>query len=417
MKEPKDSLKTITVTQTEVAVGTLLDARLLFEPQIESGLMIKRLRLGLFLGGSSSEKEISLESGRHVYNNLDREKYDVLTIFVDSKHHFWQIPETLLWKNTARDIESSLVLGGAERIYWEDLKNLIDFAFSCLHGKYGEEAILGLFEIINIPNNGASVLGGALSMDKAVQRRLLLADGLNLPKYLTIESEIWNLESEKVSDQIEGKFGYPFMVKPSREGSSTALHKVKSRPEIEAALNDAFKYDNVVLAEEVLEGMELTTLVYGIDDLVQALPPTQLLKSGDFLTAEEKFLPGGAQMITPPPLPEELIRKIQEESVKAYRSLNLKVYSRIDSFLIGPGITSSYRKTYENVSRERFHSDIINNISQYKVVILEPNNPPAMTPSTALWLQAAEAGYHASQFLDIIIQISRQAHSQKLGPL
>lgn len=356
---------------------------------------MEKLKIGLFIGGSSSEKEISLESGRHVYNNLDGEKYDVRVIFVDSRHRFWSIVESQLWKNTAQDIEDSLLEQKTPRILWDNLKQFIDFAFISLHGKYGEEAILGLLEILNIANNGASVLGGALSMEKAVQRRLLVADGLNVPKYITVESGKWKVESEEIIRRTEGELGYPFMVKPSREGSSTALHKVKSRQEIGGAFSDAFKYDNVILAEEVLEGMELTTLVYGLGDEVKSLPPSQLQKAGDFLTASEKFLPGGARMITPPPLPQELIHKIQEGSIKAFRSLGLKVYSRIDSFLVGD----------------------LKTVDGSKVVILEPNNPPAMTPSTALWQQAAEAGYNASQFLDIIIQISLKAHQEKLGPL
>ena len=356
---------------------------------------MEKIRIGLFIGGSSSEKEISLESGRHVYNNLDREKYKVLPIFVDNSHRFWKTSEALLWKNTTQDLTDSLLTLGGERIFWEDLKSFTDFAFICLHGKFGEEAILGLLEILRIPNNGASVLGGALSMDKAVQRRLLAADGLNLPRHVVIDDRTWNQESRRMVERIEAELGYPFMVKPSREGSSTALHKVRSREEISLAFDDAFKYDNVIIIEEVLEGMELTTLIYGINDDIKALPPSQLLKSGDFLTAEEKFLPGGARMITPAPLSPELIQKIQNESIKVFKSLNLKIFSRIDSFLVGD------LKTVEGS----------------KVVILEPNNPPAMTPSTALWLQAAEAGYNASQFLDIIIDLSLKAHREKVGPL
>ncbi|MCL5004163.1 MAG: hypothetical protein M1352_02745 [Patescibacteria group bacterium] len=379
---------------------------------------MEKLKIGLFIGGSSSEKEISLESGRHVYNNLDREKYEVLPIFVDGRHHFWEIPESLLWKNTTKDIEGSIDAlsrlpleasgkwgetenkdrsGAAECIWWEDLKELIDFAFICLHGKFGEDAILGLFEILSIPNNGASVLGGALSMDKYRQRLVLRADGIEVPRFVPISiSEFRTPEQiESCKLKIENYLGYPFMVKPSREGSSTALHKVHNRQEIDGAFEDAFKFDNVILVEEVLKGMELTTAVYGIGNDVKALPPSQMYRHGDFLTAEEKFLPGGAQMVTPPPLPKELVEKIQAESIKTFRSLGLKVYSRIDSFLVGDSKT----------------------IEGSKVVILEPNNPPAMTPSTALWLQAAEAGLNASQFLDVIIKISLKAHSEKLGPL
>lgn len=347
-----------------------------------------KIRVGLFMGGASSEKEISLESARHVYNNLDREKYEVLPVFVDAQRHLWQIEESLLWKNTTTDIVSNLGSGGG-RIFYEELKGLIDFAFITLHGKYGEEAFPGLFEILHIPNNGASVLGGALSMDKYRQRKVLMAEGIKVPKHLGIDTRNWKQNAPELIEKVENEFGYPFIVKPSREGSSTALFKVKSAENFENAVEEAFLYDNLILVEEVLEGMELTTTVYGLGEDLRALPPSQLQKRGDYLTAEEKFLPGGARMITPPPLSEEIIRRIQDESVKAFKCLDLKIFSRIDSFWL----------------------------QDRGVVILEPNNPPAMTPSTALWLQAAEAGMNAGQFLDEIIRISLKAHSEKIGPL
>lgn len=350
--------------------------------------MSDKLRVGLFIGGASSEKEISLESGRHVYNSLDREKYEVTPIFVDDSFVLWRIEEGLLWKNTTTDLKDALPAGG-ERLFFEDLKTTIDYAFSCLHGKFGEDAFPGLLEILNLPSNCASVMGGSLSMDKYRQRLILKAAGLDVPKYVAIDNSKFKNQNSKVIEEVEEKIGYPVMVKPSREGSSTALHKAKDREELGAALSDAFNYDNLALVEEVLVGVELTTLVYGDSATAKALPPAELLKGGDFLTAQEKFLPGGAQMITPPRLPVEVIEQIKEASVKTFLSLSLKVYSRIDSFYV----------------------------PSRGVVILEPNNPPAMTPSTALWLEAAEEDMNATKFLDEIIRISLELHAAKLGPL
>ena len=388
MNEVKDNLKVVTTVTPivfQTGPGTVLHTLSQEQSHTELG---NKFRIGLFMGGASSEKEISLESARHVYNNLDREKYDIIPIFVDEKRHLWVVEESLLWKNTAADIVSALE-GASRSIFYDDLKSLIDFAFIALHGKFGEEAFPGLFEILGIPNNGASVLGGALSMDKYRQRGILTAEGIDVPKYVGIELESWKRDPVKVVEKIEQVLGYPFMVKPSREGSSTALFKVRIRDEIDKAFGDAFKYDNTILAEEVLAGTELTTLVYGLDEEVKALPPSELLKEGDFLTAEEKFLPGGARMITPPRLPEDAILRIKEVSIKVFKSLGLKIYSRIDSFWIGGR----------------------------GVVVLEPNNPPAMTPSTALWLQAAEAGFNTTKFLDELINISLKAHAGKIGPL
>lgn len=389
MKEIKDSLKTGLIT-TETK--TLVDlSKVKPNPEVQPGFGLNRpLKVGLFMGGASSEKEISLESARHVYNNLDREKYEVSPIFVDDRNRLYSVEEGLLWKNTTTDIKDSLSDGG-RRVFYEDLKNLIDFAFIALHGKFGEEAFPALFEILSIPNNGASVLGGSLSMDKYRQRLVLMANGVDVPKFIPVTASQFSVseEFEKCRLKIEHQLGYPFMVKPSREGSSTALHQVNSVDEIEAAFRSAFKFDNLILCEEVLNGKELTTVVYGLAPNIKALLPSELLKKGDYLTAAEKFLPGGAQMITPARLAEDDLEKVKKVSLVVFESLGLKIFSRIDSFWVeGRG-----------------------------VVVLEPNNPPAMTPSTALWLQAAEDGINAGQFLDEIISLGISAHAGKIGPL
>lgn len=344
---------------------------------------MNKLRVGLFLGGKSSEREISLESARHVYNNLDTEKYDITLLFMDSNNAVWEIGEPLLWMNTTVDIVAKLEKEGS-RIYYEDLKNLLDFAFIAMHGKYAEDAMQGLLEILNIPNNGAGVLGGALSMDKAMQKILLTKAGLFVPQY----AELLSSESLETADaKISKSMGYPCIIKPSREGSSSGVSRVNDKNQLKNALDLAFKHDNIILAEEILIGMEVTTAVIQTQP-VRALLPTQTPAKGDFLTAQEKFLPGDARMITPPDLPEETIKLIQESCVRAFEALNLQIYSRIDGFWTGK-----------------------------KFVILEPNNPPAMTPSTALWHQVAEDGSNSREFLSLIIDLALVKHKEKKGPL
>lgn len=348
---------------------------------------MKKLRLGIFLGGKSSEKEISLESSRHVYNNLDDQAYDKTLLFVDDQNLIWQIREPLLWMNTTADIKLNLKKE-ASQIYYDELKKEIDFAFICLHGKFGEDAFPGLFEILDIPNNGAGVLGGSLSMDKDKQRLLLGAAGLNIPKYLALSCEAWKTTNKNIIlSEIKNIIGFPCIAKPSREGSSTALAKPENEKELITAIEEALKFDNTVLIEEVLTGKEVTTVVIG-DDAPYALLPTETPAKGGYLTAQEKFLPGDARMVTPPNLPEDVIKLIQESCVQVFKTLNLKIFSRIDGFWTGG-----------------------------KFVVLEPNNPPAMTPSTALWQQVAEADMNAKEFLTKIINLSLAAHKNKRGPL
>ena len=346
-----------------------------------------KLRVGVVLGGMSSEREISLESGRNIYFNLNPSKYEGIPIFLDSQGRFWQIPLQLLVQNTTRDIEERLE-GEATRIAYEELKSVVDCVYIGLHGKYGEDGcVQGLLELTGLPYVGSGVMASAIGMDKHVQRRLLASAGLRVPKYLVVSVREWQENAEEILGQVVDKLDYPCVVKPTREGCSTGLSVVYRPEEIGWALENAFQWDATALVEEALVGMEITCAVVGNRELT-ALPPTETVRKGDFLTVEEKFLPGEGENITPARLPQETIRKVQEVMVEAYRALGLKVYARMDGFVVDG-----------------------------EVIVTEANTLPGMTPSTCIFHQAAEAGLSPMEFIDRIIELSLEAHAHKKGPL
>ncbi len=340
------------------------------------------MKVGVLFGGCSSEKEISLESGRHIYNSLDRSKYHIIPIYVSYELKFYEIAERLLWMNATADIEKCLQTD-AKRIYFEDLKNLIDFAFLGLHGKYVEDgALQGLLEILQIPYNGPRIIGSAIGMDKVFQKQLLKAAGLNYPPHVVIRKYDLEHNLVKIEETIEKELGFPCVVKPSREGCSTGISKVRERSQVKNAIQEAVKWDDVVMAEKFMNMMEVTCTVIG-NEHPMALLPTETPFKGEFLTLEEKFLPGDAQMITPPRLPEEDVKKMQEEFVKAYRAMNLRVYTRIDGFW---------------------------DINERKLYINEPNTLPGVTPSTMVFHQAAEADMSPTAFFDKLIELALMEH-------
>jgi D-alanine-D-alanine ligase len=346
-----------------------------------------KLRVGVILGGMSSEKEISLESGRNIYFNLDPQKYEGVPIFLDSNGGFWVIPLQLLVQNTTVDITERLERE-ATRIPYEEMGSVADFVYIGLHGKYGEDGCLqGLLELVRIPYSGSGVMASAIGMDKDMQRRLLSAAGLNVPKYLTVSEREWEEEAEETLSRVEEYLCYPCVVKPTREGCSTGLSVVHQAGGMGVALEEAFRWDTTALVEEALVGMEITCAVMGNRELT-ALPPTETVRKGDFLTVEEKFLPGEGENITPARLPQETIQKVQEVMVRAYRALGLKGYARMDGFVIDG-----------------------------EVIVTESNTLPGMTPSTCIFHQAAEAGMSPMEFIDKIIELSLEAHARKKGPL
>jgi len=347
----------------------------------------ERLRVGVVMGGMSSEREISLESGRNIYFNLNPQKYEGIPIFLDAEGRFWEIPLQLLVQNTTVDITTRLQ-DGARRIAYEELKSVAEFIYIGLHGKYGEDGCLqGLLELIGIPYAGSGVMASAIGMDKHVQRKLLAAAGMKVPKYLAITEREWREKEQEMLARVEDTLGYPCVVKPTREGCSTGLSVVREQGQMGSAVENAFQWDTAALVEELLVGIEITCAVLGNREPT-ALLPTETLRQGDFLTVEEKFLPGEGENITPARLPEEMIRKVQEVMVQAYKVLGLKVYARLDGFVVDGD-----------------------------VIVTEPNTLPGMTPSTCIFHQAAEAGMSPMEFVDRVIELSLEAHAHKKGPL
>jgi len=348
-----------------------------------------KLKVGVIMGGVSSEKEVSLESGRNIFSKFDRSKYEPIPIFMDSEAAFWEIPLKLLMRNSTRDIEEDLA-AEATQIPYEVLKSRVDLVCLGLHGKYGEDGcIQGLLELLRIPYTGSGVLASALGMDKWTGRKILSISGIDVPRTLPVFKRQWNSGARAtILEEISAGIGFPCVVKPIREGCSTAVTKVVSPDDIPAALDDAFIWDDTALVEEFLTGMEVTCGVIG-NDHPEALTPSETIPTAAILSLEDKFLYGQGENKTPARLPEETLRKIKEVAVATFRSLDLKGYARIDLFVTPEG----------------------------RVVVLEPNTLPGMTPSTVLFHQAAAAGITQSGLIDRVIHYALEAHTQKKGPL
>lgn len=348
----------------------------------------EKLRVGVIMGGISSEKEVSLESGRNIFSKIDRQKYDPVPIFMDSQGYFWEIPIKLLMRNSTRDIEEDLETD-ATRIPYEELKSIVDFVYIGLHGKYGEDGCLqGLLELLKIPYTGSGVLGSALGMDKYTSRNVLAMSGIDVPRTIAVPKNEWDKDREVFLNRIEDEIGYPCVVKPTREGCSTAVKKIVSKEGIPDAVNDAHQWDSVALIEEFITGIEITCGVLGNSNPM-ALTPSETIPTDDVLSLEDKFLYGQGENKTPARVPDDVLKKIQDVAVRSYRVLELRAYSRIDMFVSHDG----------------------------RVLVLEPNSLPGMTPSTVLFHQAAASGITQAGLIDQVIQLSLEAHRNKRGPL
>ena len=270
------------------------------------------------------------------------------------------------------------------KVLWNDLPKLFDFVFIALHGGAGENgSIQGTLEMLGLPYNGSGVLASALCMDKYKTNEFLQHKGFEIPEHWLVAKG----ESLNSSD-----ITYPLIVKPFDDGCSVMVHKVKNHQELQSACATIFANNKThALIEEYIQGMELTVGVMGNENPV-ALPPSQTVATAGILSIEEKFLPGAGENQTPAPLPQAALDFVRGVIAQAYQAVGCKGYARIDCF-------------YQTAEQSKTGKE--------RVVILEINTLPGLTPATCIFHQAAEIGMRPADFLDMIIQLGCELHTQQ----
>ncbi|MBY0353992.1 ATP-grasp domain-containing protein [Candidatus Babeliales bacterium] len=355
----------------------------------------EKIRIVVLLGGDSNEREISLESGRNVCYKLSSNKYEVIPVFVHESMQLFKLSQRMLIQNSTREI--SALISDDIKVSWSDLPTIADFVFIGLHGGKGENgAVQGALEMLKMPYNGSGVLASALCMNKYQTNSFLKQKGFDVPQNCLLKNDDWlaksQQEREAFIDQLANSFSYPLIIKPSDDGCSVGVYKIASQHEALACINNVFalgKRD--VLIEECVQGMELTCGVYGNEKPV-ALPPSYSVAKDTVLSIQEKFLPGDGQNITPAPISVHATTLVQQTLQDVYQVVGCKGYARIDCF---------YQTAQQSVTGHE------------RVVILEINTLPGLTPATCLFHQVAETGSKPMAFIDKIVELGFQLHGQK----
>ncbi len=248
-------------------------------------------RIGVLMGGPSSEREVSLKSGKAVSDALKRKGFNVVEI----------------------DVGADL---------FERLKE-IDVAFVVLHGKPGEDGIIqGILEFMGIPYTGAGVLGSALGMNKLITKKILQFHGIKTPPFKILRKSGFSLPYEDLLEDIE----FPVVVKPVDEGSTIGVSIVYDKATLETALDRAFNYSGEVLIEKFIAGRELTVGV--VNDIV--LPVIEIRPKKGFYDYESKYTKGLTEYLIPAPIEDKVATKAQEWALIAHRALYQKGVSRTD---------------------------------------------------------------------------------------
>lgn len=296
-----------------------------------------KLTIGILCGGASGEHEVSLLSALNIYRALDRSRYEVRLIGIrKSGSWFWGEDDSILQETqSVRSIHLNpnlpeVASPQAAPARLQAALQDIDVFFPITHGKLGEDgALQGLLELIGKPYVGCDVTGSAVCMDKDLTKRLLQAEGVPVSRFRTLRrGEAWS------HDEAIEALGSPLFVKPSREGSSLGVAKVRNAQEYEEALQAAFALDRKVLVEEAVSGREIECSVLGNDTPEAAPVLGEIRPRHEFYSYEAKYVDeNGADLIVPATVSASEAQQLREMAVRAFQITECRGMARVDFFL------------------------------------------------------------------------------------
>ena len=317
-----------------------------------------KTNIGVFFGGRSTEHEISVISASQAMHAINKDKYNVIPIYI-SKQGKWYTGDALLEISNYRNIPD--LLKKAEEVYMEPSfgdynlykkkKSLfgnnvlvsLDVVIPVLHGSNGEDGIFeGVLESIGIPYAGCNTLSSANGMDKITMKMILKSCGIPVVDYVWFTDKQWFAKRDELIDKIEKEIGYPVIVKPANLGSSVGIGRAANREELIEKIDDAEIYSTRIIVEDMVENLqEINCSVLGDCDENQASVLEEPIKSGDFLSYEDKYIGGGkgakgmqaAQKRIPAELPEAETERIKFLARETFRVLSCHGVSRVDMII------------------------------------------------------------------------------------
>lgn len=258
----------------------------------------------ILMGGPSSEAEISRRTAQAIYTALASLEYNVTTLEFN--------PKTLV-----KDLEEAPC----------------DIVFNAVHGKYGEDGhIAAVLDMLEIPYTGCSVLASALTMDKIASKHLFRSAGINTPRSLMFYQHNNKYILEQIKSEIIDNFTLPVVIKAASQGSSIGVEIVESTAEIETAIHNAFKYDQAILVEEFIDGMELSVPVYG-NEIKRAWPVIEITTTTGRYDYHTKYTQGQSTHIIPARISPETNARVQELACKACAVAHTNGVVRVDIML------------------------------------------------------------------------------------
>jgi len=301
----------------------------------------------ILMGGESHEREVSLRSGKAVFDALLGSGYEAecLDFTRETMHKVMEIKP--------------------------------DVVFIALHGKNGEDGtVQGFLELLGIPYTGSGVAVSAICMNKILSKKLFAYEKIPTPEYLILGKEQQGKEEWNI-DLLIDKIGLPMVIKACTQGSSIGTYIVRNKENIEKAINDALEFDQEILIEKFIEGVEITVSVIGNENCT-VLPLIEITSVNEFFDYESKYTPGMCSHIIPARIDDITRARVETVAKKTYEAFNCRGFARIDFIVDKSG-------------------------SPY---VLEINTIPGMTEMSLVPDSARAAGMNFKQLVGHIIELA-----------
>lgn len=293
------------------------------------------MRIALFYGGRSGEHEISIRSARSIFSEL-KKTHKVYPIFIDKQGLWWRVDsqDELPSGNHGYKDRVFAMPGFTEpALHTLKAQLRIDIVFPVLHGTHGEDGIIqGVLECAGIPYVGAGVAASAAGMDKVIMKALFAQNRLPVAEYTWLQRSRWRTHRDECIVHVETAFPYPVFVKPANLGSSVGINKARNRAELEAALQDAARYDAKIMVERGLNVREIECSVLGNDEPRSSLPG-EIVPKREFYDYVAKYIEDSTELHVPARLDPAQIKEVQSLSVGAFRAIDCSGMGRVDLFL------------------------------------------------------------------------------------
>ena len=334
-----------------------------------------KIKVGVFFGGKSVEHEVSVITALQAIENMDKEKYDIIPIYItkDNKMYTSQFIgditeyrniKNLLHVSTevilAQKDGKTVLLRNNKKIYESLVYDYIDIAFPIVHGTNVEDGtIQGYLKMFNVPYVGCDILSSSVGMDKYVCKCLLKQNDIPVLDGMCFNSKEYYEEKDKIVKDAEARFNYPIIVKPVNLGSSVGIKIAKSENELKEAIEDALKYSRRVLLERAIQNIkEVNCSVVGDYENAKASECEEPVKTEEILSYSDKYMHGGKKtggiktegsktsmnagvLKLPAEISEETKNKIQNLALKTFKVLGCSGVIRID-FIIDKDTNEIY---------------------------------------------------------------------------